>query len=67
MFNTFTPFEQRLPELGDILGKKQEAEEWLNDYNKKAGLSSISVTLLPLNLKLSLSWFLMFLGTFCSI
>jgi iron complex transport system substrate-binding protein len=36
MFNTFTPFEQRLPELGDILGKKQEAEEWLNDYNKKA-------------------------------
>ncbi|KOR89699.1 ABC transporter substrate-binding protein [Paenibacillus solani] len=36
MFDTFAPLEQRLPELGDILGKKPEAEQWVTDYQAKA-------------------------------
>ncbi|MFW5434529.1 ABC transporter substrate-binding protein [Paenibacillus apiarius] len=36
MFNTFDPLETRLLMLGDILGKKQEAEQWLSTYNAKA-------------------------------
>ncbi len=35
VFDTFLPIEDRIPELGDILGKKQEAEEWLGEYDKK--------------------------------
>ncbi|WP_407671695.1 ABC transporter substrate-binding protein [Paenibacillus guangzhouensis] len=36
MFDTFAPLEDRIPLLGDILGKKQEAEQWLADYKAQA-------------------------------
>lgn len=36
VFDSFAPIEQRLPELGDILGKKVEATEWLSNYKQKA-------------------------------
>jgi iron complex transport system substrate-binding protein len=36
MFDTFAPLEERLPLLGDILGKKPQADQWLADYNKQA-------------------------------
>ncbi|WP_229263523.1 ABC transporter substrate-binding protein [Cohnella cholangitidis] len=35
-FDTFAPLNERLPVLGDIIGKKQEAETWLAEYNAKA-------------------------------
>ncbi|AFS77466.1 Iron(3+)-hydroxamate-binding protein YxeB [Gottschalkia acidurici 9a] len=35
VFDSFAPLEDRLSELGDILGKKQEADNWLKEYNKK--------------------------------
>jgi iron complex transport system substrate-binding protein len=35
-FDTFAPLNERLPVLGDIIGKKQEAEKWLTEYNAKA-------------------------------
>ncbi|MGG3505707.1 ABC transporter substrate-binding protein [Paenibacillus lautus] len=36
MFDTFAPLDKRLPELGDILGKKPQAEQWVTDYDAKA-------------------------------
>ncbi len=36
VLDTFAPLEKRLSELGDILGKKQEATAWVNNYNEKA-------------------------------
>jgi iron complex transport system substrate-binding protein len=33
VFDTFAPLEERLPLLGDIVGKKQEAVKWLDEYN----------------------------------
>jgi len=36
MFDTFAPLEERLPLLGDVLGKKKEAEQWLTDYKTQA-------------------------------
>ncbi|WP_339265669.1 ABC transporter substrate-binding protein [Paenibacillus sp. FSL W8-0187] len=36
MFDTFAPLEKRLPELGDILGRKAQAEQWVTDYEAKA-------------------------------
>lgn len=35
MFDTFAPLEDRLLLLGDILGKKPQAEQWLADYTKQ--------------------------------
>jgi len=35
-FETFAPLNERLPVLGDLVGKKQEAEKWLAEYNAKA-------------------------------
>lgn len=35
VFDTFLPIEDRIPELGDLLGKKQAAKEWLGEYDKK--------------------------------
>ncbi|MDF9842121.1 MULTISPECIES: ABC transporter substrate-binding protein [unclassified Paenibacillus] len=32
IFNTFAPLEERMTELGVLLGKKQEAESWLAQY-----------------------------------
>ncbi|MWV45688.1 ABC transporter substrate-binding protein [Paenibacillus sp. HJL G12] len=32
MFDTFAPLEERLPLLGDILGKKEQAKQWVADY-----------------------------------
>lgn len=32
-FDTFAPIEERMLLLGDLLGKKQEAEAWLANYN----------------------------------
>jgi len=34
-FNTFAPLEHRLHTLGQWLGRKREAEEWLSAYNLK--------------------------------
>ncbi|MGN4126984.1 ABC transporter substrate-binding protein [Lysinibacillus sphaericus] len=36
VIDTFAPLEKRLSVLGDIFGKKQQATEWLNNYNAKA-------------------------------
>ncbi|WP_409972426.1 ABC transporter substrate-binding protein [Bacillus sp. Bva_UNVM-123] len=36
VFDSFAPIEQRVPELGDILGKKVEATKWLSNYKQKA-------------------------------
>ncbi|MCE5173295.1 ABC transporter substrate-binding protein [Paenibacillus profundus] len=36
MFDTFAPLEERMPLLGDLLGKKQQAENWLTEYHTKA-------------------------------
>ncbi|WP_391571535.1 ABC transporter substrate-binding protein [Cohnella sp.] len=35
VFDTFAPLEERLPLLGDVLGKKPQAEQWLAEYNKQ--------------------------------
>ncbi|QTH45917.1 ABC transporter substrate-binding protein [Cohnella sp. LGH] len=35
VFDTFAPLEERLPLLGDVLGKKTQAEQWLAEYNKQ--------------------------------
>jgi len=35
VFDTFAPLEERLPLLGDVLGKKQQAEQWLAEYGKQ--------------------------------
>ncbi|WP_256760671.1 ABC transporter substrate-binding protein [Cohnella sp. WQ 127256] len=35
-FDTFAPLNERLPLLGDLVGKKEEAEKWLAEYNAKA-------------------------------
>jgi|GEM_PF-5563463 len=35
VFDTFAPLEERLPLLGDALGKKPQAEQWLAEYNKQ--------------------------------
>lgn len=32
IFNTFGPLEERMTKLGVLLGKKQEAEDWLEQY-----------------------------------
>lgn len=36
MFDTFAPLDERITLLGDIVGKKQQAEQWLADYHVKA-------------------------------
>lgn len=36
VFDTFAPLNQRLTELGDILNKKEEATQWIEDYTDKA-------------------------------
>jgi len=36
VFDTFAPLNQRLTELGDILNKKEEAAQWIEDYTDKA-------------------------------
>ncbi|WP_247741122.1 ABC transporter substrate-binding protein [Cohnella sp. LGH] len=35
-FNTFAPLEHRLHTLGQWLGRKREAEQWLSSFNPKA-------------------------------
>ncbi|UHA72636.1 ABC transporter substrate-binding protein [Paenibacillus sp. 481] len=35
VFDTFEPLENRIKLLGDILGKKQEAEQWITAFNMK--------------------------------
>jgi len=35
-FNSFAPLEKRLQTLGNWLGKKREADQWLDTYNTKA-------------------------------
>ncbi|ETT45635.1 MULTISPECIES: ABC transporter substrate-binding protein [unclassified Paenibacillus] len=35
IFNTFAPLKERMLEIGDILGKKPEAEAWLAQYAAK--------------------------------
>ena len=35
VFDTFASVDKRILELGDILGKKQEATAWLTDYTRK--------------------------------
>ncbi|MNI49754.1 Iron(3+)-hydroxamate-binding protein YxeB precursor [compost metagenome] len=35
MFDTFAPLEERIRQLGDLIGKKQKAEEWLAAYQTK--------------------------------
>lgn len=35
IFNTFAPLKERMLEIGDILGKKPEAEAWLAEYGAK--------------------------------
>ncbi|MEK3795692.1 ABC transporter substrate-binding protein [Paenibacillus sp. FSL R7-0204] len=35
IFNTFAPLKERMLELGDLLGKKSEAEAWLAQYALK--------------------------------
>ncbi|WP_405107849.1 ABC transporter substrate-binding protein [Paenibacillus sp. FSL K6-1217] len=35
IFNTFAPLKERMLEIGDILGKKSEAEAWLAQYAAK--------------------------------
>lgn len=37
-FNSFAPLDQRLLTLGHLLGKKREAERWLDVYNTKAAV-----------------------------
>lgn len=36
IFDTFAPLDKRMEQLGDILGKKEEASAWLNEYNTKS-------------------------------
>ncbi|MEK3729540.1 ABC transporter substrate-binding protein [Lysinibacillus sp. FSL W8-0953] len=36
VLDTFAPLDQRLTELGDILNKKDEAAQWIDDYTEKA-------------------------------
>ncbi|MFE6799428.1 ABC transporter substrate-binding protein [Paenibacillus chitinolyticus] len=36
MFNTFLPMKERLLQLGDLLGKKPEAEKWLAYYDTRS-------------------------------
>ena len=36
MFNTFLPLKERLLQLGDLLGKKPEAEKWLAGYDARS-------------------------------
>ncbi|KKO50962.1 AraC family transcriptional regulator [Paenibacillus sp. DMB20] len=38
-FNSFAPLEQRLYTLGDMLGRRREAEKWLKRYNAKAAIA----------------------------
>ncbi|WP_256760424.1 AraC family transcriptional regulator [Cohnella sp. WQ 127256] len=38
-FNSFAPLDKRLKTLGNWLGKKREAEQWLDTYNDKAHLA----------------------------
>ncbi|MEK5467639.1 ABC transporter substrate-binding protein [Paenibacillus sp. FSL R7-0210] len=35
IFDTFAPLKERMLDIGDILGKKQEAEAWLAQYQAK--------------------------------
>ncbi|WP_313894066.1 ABC transporter substrate-binding protein [Psychrobacillus sp.] len=35
VFDTFAPVDERIVELGGILGKNEEATKWLNDYKVK--------------------------------
>lgn len=35
MFDTFAPLEERMLQLGELIGKKAKAEEWLAAYKKK--------------------------------
>ena len=35
VFDTFAPLEERLPLLGDVLGKRPQAEAWLAEYGKQ--------------------------------
>lgn len=35
-FNTFAPLEQRLLKLGDLLGKRMAAEQWLETYRERS-------------------------------
>ncbi|MDF2659684.1 MAG: hypothetical protein K0Q94_2475 [Paenibacillus sp.] len=37
-FNSFAPLDQRLLTLGHLLGKRREAEKWLDTYNNKAAV-----------------------------
>lgn len=34
-FNTFAPLEQRLLKLGDLLGRRTAAEQWLKSYSER--------------------------------
>ncbi|MCR8993440.1 ABC transporter substrate-binding protein [Brevibacillus laterosporus] len=36
MFDTFAPLDERITLLGSIVGKEQQAKEWLADYHAKA-------------------------------
>lgn len=36
MFDTFAPLDERIALLGDLLGKQQQAKQWLADFNAKA-------------------------------
>ncbi|MBW7474104.1 ABC transporter substrate-binding protein [Paenibacillus oenotherae] len=37
MFDTFAPLEDRMTLLGDLLGKKEQAAEWIAKYNASTG------------------------------
>ncbi|UKK99914.1 ABC transporter substrate-binding protein [Brevibacillus brevis] len=36
IFDTFAPLEERMTQLGDILGKPEAARKWLADYKRKS-------------------------------
>lgn len=36
IFDTFAPLEERMTQLGDILGKPEAATKWLDDYKRKS-------------------------------
>lgn len=36
IFDTFAPLEERMTQLGDILGKPEVATKWLDDYKRKS-------------------------------
>lgn len=36
LFDTFAPLEERMVQLGDLFGKKEEASKWLASYKQKS-------------------------------